>query len=479
MAMLKEMRRPASVFVVAVILVAALDRSSPDDFYAQVRAPSHSWKAGVARIVITPSHSLWMAGYASRARPSQGKLQDLYAKALALEDEHGKRVVIVTTDLIGLSHSIAEPVATRAHQIFGLPRSHLLLTSSHTHCGPALHGSLEGMMSGAKLSAGQKAGIDEYSRQLEDKLVAVIDEALKELSPAHLSFSRSEAMFGVNRRERGPNGVQFGSDKNGVVDHDVPVLRVDSPQGRVRAILFGYACHNTALPGEFYKFAGDYAGFAQAALEKAHPGATALFIMGCGGDINPQPNGTPELALQHGQSLAASVDRAMSSSPVPVRGPLRIAFDRFMLPLAAAPTEKELRKQLSDPDRFRRGHARRLLARLKRDGRLPSELKYTAQVFQFGSELTMVALAGEVVSDYALRLKRELGSNGLWVASYSNDVFGYVPSARVLKEGGYEADGSVVFYDLPAPFAPAVEEKIITKVHEMVRECGRRPLAGR
>ena len=479
MAMLREMGRRVSVFVTAVILVAALDRSSPLDFYAQVPASSHGWKAGVARIVITPRHSLWMAGYASRSRPSQGKLQDLYAKALALEDEHGKRVVIVTTDLIGLSHSIAEPVATRVHQLLGLPRSHLLLTSSHTHCGPALHGSLEGMMSGTKLSAKQKAAIAEYSRQLEDKLVAVIDEALKELTPARLSFSRSVAMFGVNRRVRGPDGFQFGSDKNGAVDHDVPVLRIDSPHGGVRAILFGYACHNTALPGEFYKFAGDYAGFAQAALEKAHPGATALFVMGCGGDINPQPNGTPELALAHGQSLAAAVDRAMSGSPMPVHGPLRIAFDRFMLPLAPAPTEKELVKQLSDPDRFRRSHARRLLARLKRDGKLPSELKYTVQVFQFGSELTMVALAGEVVSDYALRLKRELGSSGLWVASYSNDVFGYVPSARVLKEGGYEADGSVVFYDLPAPFAPGVEEKIITKVHEMVRECGRRPLAGR
>ena len=468
----KELIRSSRAGLALVILAVSVSKEA-NHLRGQTHGSAGSWKAGVARVVITPRQSLWMAGYASRAKPSQGTFQDLYAKALALEDEHRKRVVIVTTDLIGLPRSIADPVAIRVHQTLGLPRGDLMLTSSHTHCGPALEGSLQGMMSGANLSRKQRAAIEEYSRQLQDKIVVVVEEALKDLSPARLTFSRGEAGFGVNRRERGPDGIHFGADKNGVVDHDVPVLRVDSLQGRARAILFGYACHNTALPGEFYKFSSDYAGFAQAAIEKAHAGATALFVMGCGADVDPQPNGTPELAHLHGETLAASVERALATSSVPVRGPLRVAFDRFMVPFAPEPGLNELKKQLKNPDRFRRIHARRLLARLKREGKLPTEYPYTAQVFQFGADLTMVALAGEVVTDYALRLKRELGSKGLWVLSYSNDVFGYIPSARVLSEGGYEAEASVVFYDLPAPFAPAVEDTIIKRVRDLVREGGR------
>ncbi|HWC78070.1 MAG TPA: neutral/alkaline non-lysosomal ceramidase N-terminal domain-containing protein [Blastocatellia bacterium] len=459
----------ASAVMTLVLQGHAFARSSP---------PGEGWKAGVAKVVITPRHSMWMAGYASRTKASEGKFQDLYAKALAIEDAGGRRLVIVSTDLIGLPGSAANPIAARAQKLFGLSRASLMLTSSHTHSGPAINGCLDGMTSAAKLSAAERNAIKAYGRELQDKIVAVIGDSLKDLSAARMSFSRGEAMFGMNRREAGPNGVQFGTDKNGSVDHDVPVLRVESPSGRVKAILFGYACHNTTLPGVFYQFSGDYAGFAQEALEKSYPGVTALFLMGCGADINPQPNGTLELARRHGEALAAAVARAMPRA-LPVRGTLKVDFERFMLPLRTPPTRNELQRLLSSPDLHRRNHARRLLARMTQSGKLPSQLPYVAQVVQFGFDLTLVALAGEVVTDYSLRLKRELGANGLWVASYSNDVFGYIPSARVLREGGYEAHDSVVFYDLPAPFDPSVEETIIRKVHEMVRECGRRPIVAR
>jgi hypothetical protein len=90
----------------------------------------------------------------------------------------------------------------------------------------------------------------------------------------------------------------------------------------------------------------------------------------------------------------------------------------------------------------------------------------------------MVGLAGEVVVDYSLRLKKELAaptSSGpgpaLWVAGYCNEVFGYVPSQRVLQEGGYEARESILYYDVTkTPFAPSVERLIVAKVHDLVRE---------
>ena len=85
----------------------------------------------------------------------------------------------------------------------------------------------------------------------------------------------------------------------------------------------------------------------------------------------------------------------------------------------------------------------------------------------------MVALSGEVVVDYSLRLKQELkGNAAVWVAGYSNDVFGYVPSLRILKEGGYEGGGAMQFTTLPGPFAESVESRIVDKVHQLVKKTG-------
>jgi len=438
---------------------------------AQTAKSTTGWKAGLAKVVITPEKPVWMAGYASRNKPSEGKVQDLYAKALALEDEKGKRLVLVTSDLLGFPRGLTETVAVQVQRQLGLPRSQLILTSSHTHTGPVLRQSLIGSYN---LNAEQAAAVEEYTRQLQAKIVTLIETATKDLAPAKLSFGRGEAHFGINRREPTPNGVKIGVNQNGPVDPDVPVLRIESPQGGLRGVLFSYACHNTTLTGEFYQFSGDYAGYAQAAVEKSHPGATALFMMGCGADINPYPRSQLELAERHGETLAQVVEQVLSGSLSPVRGPLKTAFDRVMVPLAPAPTREEFQARLSDKNIFRKQHAERMLARLDRDGKLLSEYDYPIQVLQFGDDLTLIGLAGEVVVDYALRLKRELGSKGLWVVGYSNEVFAYIPTARILKEGGYEAVDSMIYYDLPGPFAPEVEERIIKKAHELVRRSGRK-----
>ena len=423
------------------------------------------WKAGLSKAVITPQHPVWMAGYAARNKPSEGTLQELYAKVLALEDARGGRLVLVTTDLIGFPRALAEPIAERAGAQWGLRREQIVLNSSHTHTGPVLRQSLVGTYD---LDAIQAQAIERYSQWLADKTVALIGEALKDLSPARLHFGHGTAGFGVNRREPTATGYRIGVNPKGPVDPDVPVLRVTSADGRLRGIIFGYACHNTTLTGEFYQFSGDYAGYAQAALERSHPGALALFVTGCGADINPHPRSRLELAEQHGAALAQSVDKALGGRLAPVRGRLRSALDRVTLPFAPPPTRQQFEARRSDANASRRRHAERMLARLEKDGRLVSDYSYTVQVAQFGKDLTLIALAGEVVVDYALRLQRELGAQRLWVAGYCNDVFAYIPSARVLKEGGYEADQSMVAYDLPGPWDPAVEELIIGKVRELL-----------
>ena len=424
------------------------------------------WKAGLAKMNITPRGSLWMAGYAARTKPSEGTLQPLYAKALALEDRKGKRCVWVTSDLLGFPRTVANNIAERAQKQYQIPRECLILNSSHTHCGPVL----DSMLAVAyDMNEEQWSATKAYTRDLEDKVVAVIGAALADLRPARLSFGHSEANFCANRRVKTEKGYVIGVNPVGPVDRGVPVLRVDGKRRKLRGIVFGYACHNTTLGDHFYQFNGDYAGFAQQRLEEQHPGAVALFMEGCGADANPAPRGTVDLARKYGGMLAEAVDQALGRPLKPVRGPLKTAWELVPLSFATPPTRDELQKQLQDKSVYVQRHAQLMLSILDRDGRLLTEYPYPVQVWQFGRDLTLIPMAGEVVVDYDLRLKKELGSDSVWVAGYSNDVFAYIPSLRVLQEGGYEGGGAMIYYGQPSPFAPSVEETIISKIQELVK----------
>ncbi len=425
------------------------------------------WKAGAASVVITPKQPLRMAGYAARKKPSEGTAMDLYAKVLALEDRRGNRVVIVTSDLLGFPRAVSEPIAERVQRRYGLRRERLLFSSSHTHSGPVIREALTAMYA---LPPEQASAVHNYTEWLQEQVLELVGAGLKDLAPARLSLGRGQADFAINRRQKGEKGVVIGVNPQGPVDHEVSVLRVERADGRLRAVLFSYACHNTTLGADNYRLHGDYAGVAQEALEKSHPGALALFLSGCGGDANPEPRGTMELVRKHGDSLAAAVEKTLAGPLRPVAGPLRAVLDHVDLPLATPPSRQELQARLEDKDVYRARHARAMLATLDEKGRLPTSYPYTIQVLQFDRDLTLVALAGEVVVDYALRLKRELGPDKLWVAAYCNDVFAYIVSRRVLEEGGYEPVTSMVYYGLPGPWAPEVEETLIRKAHQLVRK---------
>ncbi len=390
--------------------------------------PPLNWKAGVASVAVTPTNNLWMAGYAGRKKPAEGKVQDLFAKALALQDEEGQKLVIVTMDLIGVGQSIHHRLAERAQKELGLPPQFLLMNASHTHSGPSMRTS---PVTEKDLENERIRGAYEYTQQLEEKLFRLVSEALAKLEPARLTWNRARCGFAMNRRLLTPKGYANSPNPDGPVDHEVPVLRVEVAGGVLRAMMFGYACHNTCLG--FYNYCGDYAGYAQEYLQANRPNFTAMFLMGCAGDQNPYPRGTGivpgladlDLAKAHGRTLANAAEMANITPQREVHGPLRAVYEEVTLDYA----------------KKRPSHS------------------YPVQVIKFGPDLTLVALGSEVVVDYSLRLKKELaGDAAVWIAGYSNDYTGYIPSLRVLKEGGYEAN---------AGWAETVEERIVGKVHEL------------
>jgi hypothetical protein len=426
------------------------------------------YKAGVARVDITPQGPIWLSGYADRKHPSEGVLQPLAAKALALEDSKGGRVVIVTTDLIGLPRQISDEVAARVQKQHGLERSRLVLNSSHTHTGPAVGRNLRVMFA---LDEENERRVNEYARKLADDLVKVVGDALGDLRPATISYAAGEARFGINRREPTPKGVKIGVNPAGPVDPSVPVLKVMSPDGKLRVVLFGYACHNTTLTGQFFQISGDYAGFAQAEFERAHPGTIAMFMQLCGADQNPNPRSTLDLAEKHGKALAAEVERVVAAEMQSVQPPLRAVYMNIELAFRIH-TRETFERELSDPNPAKVRRAKAMLAAY--DERHPVRTTpYPIQAIRFGNNLTLLALGGEVVVDYALRVKREYDGN-LIVEGYSNDVMSYIPTARILQEGGYEPVDSMVYYGQPGPYADDVEERIFDGIHKVMKRAGAR-----
>jgi neutral ceramidase len=423
-----------------------------------------SLKAGVGRVVITPKQDMWLAGYAARTTPSTGKLQELYAKALAFEDETGTRSVLITTDLLGLPRALVQEFAKRAAAQFGLPRERLLVTFSHTHSGPVIGGDRLVDMYG--LDAEQQRRVDEYTAELPGLLLQAVAEALQ-FEPCEVGWGIGRATFAANRRTYSAQGMGGGVNPIGPVDHDVPVLKVTRADGSLKALVHGYACHNTTL--DLPKVCGDYAGYSQAYLEEKLPGTVVLFVAGCGADANPHPRRTVLLAQQYGEELGAAVLGVLRQGTAQVYGPIRAGFEEIPLAFSAPPTRQDIEQKLSSSNVYEQRRARRLLEELDRDGALPKSYPYAVQFWRFGDTLQVPVLAGEVVVDYALRLKHEFGRDRTWVIGYANDFMAYIPSVRVLREGGYEGGDAMVYFGHHGPWAPAVEDDIMAAVRRLAR----------
>jgi putative heme-binding domain-containing protein len=421
------------------------------------------WKAGAAKRVITPRQNMWMSGYGSRDKPSEGKLTDLYAKALVLQDPSGQMALLLTLDLVGIDRELSLAVRDALKQKHGLEPRQIAICCSHTHCGPVVGGNLSTMYF---LDATQQQRVDEYTKTLRVEILSVVDDALANLAPSQLSWANGRATFAVNRRNNKepevPQIRESGQELKGPVDHDVPVLRVAGADGKLKAVAFGYACHATVL--SFFQWCADYPGFAQSQLEAAHPGAVALFWAGCGADQNPLPRRSVELAQQYGGKLASAVEEVLSGPMQPIDGGLTTSYAEIDLPLDKLPSRDQLMQDTTSANKYITSRAKLLLATIESGKPLAASYPYPVQTWQLGKELKWVTLGGEVVVDYSLRLKQELGPKTTWVAGYTNDVMAYIPSLRVLKEGGYEGGGAMVYYGLPTVWAPEVEEAIIREV---------------
>ncbi len=457
------------------------------------------WKVGLAQVKITPEKPMWLAGYAGRTRPSEGTLDDLWVKVLALESADGHRAVFLSSDLVGFPRDLSDRIATAVKDRYQIERSALMLTVSHTHSGPVLSNALWDIY---PLDDEQKQRITEYTAGLEKKMIECIGRALQSLEPAVLEAGEGECHFAVNRRNNRESEVEklraAGQPLKGPSDPTVPVLAIRKPSsgaspsssgpsgtspqlaassaqskgssvgsGPLRGVVFGYACHATTLAD--YVWSGDYPGFAQTTLQEKYPGALALFFIGCGADQNPLPRRKVELARQYGQQLAEAVAQVLAKPMRPLEPTLATAW--IEVPLGFEPPTEEYLQKLAPQENYQGRWARRLLAERAEGKTWIKTYSYPVQVWRLGRSQLWIALAGEVVVDYQIRLRQIYGPT-TWVTGYANDDMAYIPSHRVWQEGGYEA-GAFSVYGWPAVrWSESIETDILQAVERGVRAVG-------
>lgn len=446
-----------------ICLGAALSLST----LGMAQEPKTFWKAGVAKAIITPEKSVWLAGYGSKRAPD-GKLHDIWMKSLALEAPDGKRAILVTSDFQGVPKEMSDAVFVLLKKKFNLERHQVMITFSHNHCGPRLGLDLVDYY---PIEEEQVKLVDEYTDMMVLGMVSMIGESIANLAPANLKMGEGCATFAVNRRNNKeaevPAIIAKGETLKGPIDHTVPVLTVSKTDNTMVAIVFGYACHPTTL--NFTKWCGDYPGFAQIVIEKNHPGAMAMFVNTCGGDQNPLPRRSVELCEKYGNMLAEGVEGALKKPLKSIQPSLKTSFEIIQLPYEKTITRAELETSTKDTNAVRKRWAERMIKKLDAGEKFEPSYPYPLHAWKLGNEMLMIGMGAETVVDYALRFKAEFGK-GTWVLGYVDDMIAYIPSRRVWAEGGYEGGPNLYEYGRPAlRWAPDNEELIADKIKKLVQ----------
>ncbi|MBP1991837.1 neutral/alkaline non-lysosomal ceramidase N-terminal domain-containing protein [Paenibacillus eucommiae] len=439
----------------------------------------HSLQFGLAGQVITPEKPVFMHGYGDRTHKSEGAYADIWAKAVLLVAN--TRLLLVTIDALGSDRSFVVGIKDALQEKFGLQHEQVLINFSHTHGAVYLTGTNTELRKGG-YSIGQHAwaGREEELDYTEDEhfytyvkesILSLVDTCSRQLEEGELLIGRASSDFGVSRRKPKGDGVEWAPYYEGEIDKDLFVLQLADSKGEVKGILYNYGCHTTAR-GSTYLISGDFSGKTSEYLESAYPGVMAMFLQGCGGEIKPRKSAAGdgfkncnfEEMDEVGTDLAKEVMAILENSPfTPVNCNFEAKLQDAMLLLEHTPIEQFMQMK-DDPDLsdFERKAAERTIQAIE-NGTIKESLPLYILGWKLDEATRIIAIEGEVSTQYALMIKKLYGNDRTLVLGYSNGVFCYIPTRQMIREGGYEAECNY-FFGLSGPFVPEIEDVIMAEV---------------
>lgn len=427
------------------------------------------WTLGYAERDITPAPGQgMMSGYGTERR-ARGARAPLRAQALALRSGNGAPAVLLTADLLGFDRQTVELVRRTLNRTRGLPPEAVMLAASHTHWGAGTSYRISFCTGGLDLW---------YRKRVEDTLLSAAEEALGNLTAGSVDYAAFNLELGCNRRFRNDKGqVDMAPNPGGAYDGRTPVLRMRRKGTPSELWLISHACHPTGT-GSLLQWWPEYPGAMRARIERElGPGGRALFVMGCGADAklcHPGADGAPVFTADPvrdaaaGRRLAQAALRHVARHGArPLDGPLACRIAAGDLAFAPARTRKQL-EAMAYGEGVEFGDAawaRQVLA--YPDAR--RALRYEVQAWRFGEALTWIGLEGEVCCEMGLLARSLARTPEAMSVGYVNATEGYIPTNRIVAEGGYEGDRSHRAYLLPAPFTRRVEGEFAAIVRRAVR----------
>lgn len=430
---------------------------------------SPSWKVGYAEADITPAIGEAMMSGFGRERYATGVVSPLRAQAIVLEDAEGHRAAIVASDVLGYARVLVDAFRHKIEFEYGIPPSAVAFPCSHTHCGPAVNYGLNFSVGGLNVW---------YLARLEQVFVDLVGEGIRSLSPAQIEFGETEVQIGMNRRLVTSEGVRSGPNPDGIYDRHTPVLRIRRRRSPRSLVVVNHACHPTST-GAYHKWSPDWPGAMRRHIESRIDDTRALFVKGCGADANvvyrDSKSGAyafsrdPVRSRRAGARLGRHVVKFLEADRlVPLQASLATTISSGALSL------KRARSRVALKDLAMAGNAGSHLTWWARQSlAYPDPRKtvaYDVQAWRLGS-LTQFWLEGEVCADLGVAT-RSLVDGPVATAGYTNACPGYISSARLIREGGYEGDTSHMAYFLPAPFAEKSEDEFLTLCRKAVRDLG-------
>jgi hypothetical protein len=408
-------------------------------------------RVGAAAVNINPPEGTPLAGYYS-ARGAKVVLDDLYSKALVLEQD-GVKVALVVCDLISLPRRTIVEARKLIETQTGIPGSHVMISATHTHTGPVIsRGSARDTLDGGSSDLGRR-----YTEALPGLIARSVVEANKKLAPARaaaalgkedsLSFNRRFFMrdqtVSWNPRKQHPDIVKPA----GPIDPDVSVLYFDTPKAGPLATYVNFAMHPDTVGGE--GISADYPGVLSRLLAE-YKGAEMLtvFANGCCGNLNHRniswmdTQKGPHEARRIGTVLAGAVCKTYPRlEPVPAGG-LQARSELVRLPLAPIKPDdvaqaKEVVKRRGDPKTtfLQQVKAYQVLDVAARDGQ---PLEVEVQVIAFGDRVAWVSLPGEIFVELGLAIKKASPFSYTLLAELANGSIGYIPDRPAYGQGNYE-----------------------------------------
>lgn len=440
-------------------------------------------KFAVAKQTMTPDKPVFLAGFGARTHKSEGVLDGLYVKTVLLSAN--RNLLIVAFDALGADRGFVQGIKEALRERFGFAEAEVLLQFSHTHASLHLTGEKPEWRRG-NYSLGQddwptdSSMIDytedvAYYRDLREKIVEMTEQCFAELRPGRLELATGRSAAAVSRRLMTSSGLQFAPAPEAEIDDSLSVLTLTDDGGRLEAVLFSVGCHPTSMGPDNYRLSSEFVGHACRRLEEAYPQATAVFLQGCAADLKPRHSAdearfkscTSEEMQAAGDELAGEVADVLRQGTFAVLdGPFRAELSD--LELSVGETDEPMMQSLLAGEKgefYRRAALRTVEA--ERRGVVRTKLPLYVQVWELSPGAAIVALESEIPTGYALRLRRDHPERSLVVLGYSNGVYSYIPTRRILEEGGYEADHPFTI-GFKSRFAWETEERIVGEIRRLL-----------